>query len=262
MNYEWNENYLRQQANLELKNIHNIFEKYNICEENNYAILDIGCSNGYNTQLIFEKFKNSTIVGIDIDESRILKAVEHNKLKNFIFRTIDITYIDIESLVNQLGKYDIVYCSYVIQYLKDPQAFLCQCHKLLKPNGLIIIKASDDNGKVSYPYPEVLNDIIKIYNNYIAPDADRFCAEKCYFWLRKAGFTNISYNYFINDTVNSSLQEKLSLYYSDFAFRKFGIQDNNSIIQKYNEQLSVLYELFQQDDFYYSSISYIIVAQF
>lgn len=265
MNYNWDKQFLKKQADTELHNIQTVFKKHNINQSNKYSILDIGCSNGYNTTLVFQKFNHSQILGIDIDNKQILEASKNNHNANFSFKCIDLLKVDINEFVNNHGKFDIIYCSYVIQYLSNPQLFLAQCHRLLKENGMIFIKASDDNGKTSYPQPEILNEIIELYSKYVAPDSDRFCASKCYFWLHTNGFKNITYHYFTQDTTNMSVAEKISLYNNDFSFRKFNLNQQYKYslsFRRYNFLLSELYEMFQKDDFYYSSTSYIITAHF
>lgn len=265
MNYNWDEQFLKRQADSELDNIQTVFKKQNIQQNKNYSILDIGCSNGYNTMLTFKKFTCSKILGIDIDNERILNAVLNNHYDNFSFKRIDILKVDINEFIKKYGKFDIIYCSYVIQYIKNPQLFLLQCRKLLKKNGVIFIKASDDNGKISYPHSEILNEVIQLYSKYIAPSAERFCASKCYSWLQTCGYRDIVYHYFIQDTVNKSIDEKLALYDNDFLFRKFNMNKHYKYslsFQRYEYLLSTLHEMFQEDNFYYSSISYIITAYY
>ncbi len=265
MNYNWDEQFLKRQADSELSNMQIVLKENNIDPNKKYSILDIGCSNGYNTKLVFQKYIYSQILGIDIDKARISNANQNNQDSNFSFICIDLLKTDINKFISAFGKFDIIFCSYVIQYFSNPLLFLTYCHMLLREGGMIFIKASDDNGKISYPKPEILKEIIELYSNYVAPDSDRFCASKCYSWLRSSGFTKIKYNYFTQDTTNLSTAEKISLYNNDFLFRKFNLDKYDKYcfgLQRYNYLLSLLYEMFQQDNFYYSSTSYIITAYF
>jgi len=265
METKWNINYLEKQANYELKYIKTVFQNIGINPKETYTILDIGCSDGYSTNLVFGDFANSTILGIDIDKERILQAATKKYGNNFHFKYIYLLYCDINSFINQFGKFDIIYCSYVIQYLESPLLFLNLCHQLLKKNGKIIIKASDDNGKIAYPGADILEEIISLYGSCIMQNVDRFCASKCYSWLVSCNFHNIKYNHFIEDTTKMSLQEKNDLYYRDFSFREVtfsNIDASNMLIDRYILLLTSMQKLFQQDNFYYCSTSYIITADY
>lgn len=264
MKYKWDKDFLKEQADSELINTQVIFDKLNIHNDLAYSILDIGCSNGYNTLLVFQKFVNSQILGIDIDQNRIDDINQDSIPPNFVFKCIDLQITNTQKFIREYGKFDIIYCSYVIQYLPNPQLFLEKCHILLKKNGVIIIKASDDNGKIFYPQSDLLRETLDIYSKYVAPNADRLCAEKCYTWLHEIGYQNITYNYFIEDTVNKSPKKKLALYHRDFSFRSFDLSKQckeGLMYQRYNYLLCHLQELFLDDRYYYSSTSYIITAQ-
>lgn len=100
MDFNWNADFLENQAHLEFKNTYDIFKQYQNDKEKSYSILDIGCSNGYNTQLLFKDFDSSTILGIDIDSKRIMQANQNNKSTNFRFYDINLLNTDINWFIN------------------------------------------------------------------------------------------------------------------------------------------------------------------
>lgn len=94
------------------------------------TILEIGCSNGNFISLSPERIK-----GIDIDK----EALEVAKNRGF-----DVEYM---SLDNKLGFEDntlsAIFSSYVIEHLKDPLFALKEMHRILKPNGKLVILTTD-----------------------------------------------------------------------------------------------------------------------
>lgn len=122
----------------------NIFYKalYNISEDffdylknnaNNAEILDYGCGVGSFVEEV-SKFGPKKIVGIDISEVSINKAVERTKeLKtnvNFIVDNCEKTKFDNNS-------FDVVYGSGILHHLQINKC-LDEIHRVLKPNGSLV----------------------------------------------------------------------------------------------------------------------------
>ena len=74
-NKNWNLKKLERQA-MENQNFDNfVLNQSKILEYENLKVLDVGCSNGCKTEMLFGKYENiDNITGIDVDENAINEA--------------------------------------------------------------------------------------------------------------------------------------------------------------------------------------------
>jgi len=244
-----------------------ILNESGILELDNISALDIGCSNGFKTKLLLDKYKNiTTIYGIDIDENAIKEANDNFKNnKKYLFETKTIEEL------NNNKKYDIIILSYVLQHLENPKDFLLKLKTFLSDRGVLIIKVPDDNFKVCYPDEnDLLHKIFELYENNIMRKqtttkfTDRYIGKKVNSYLIQTGYSNIKLYYHINDTVNKTKEEKESLFNLSISFRT--AEGKNDIDEetrtKMNSYLEKLKTKFSEDEFYYSmTILYYIVKK-
>ena len=147
MSNNWNLNKLERQA---IGNQHfdeqYVLNESRILKYSNLKVLDIGCSNGFKTKMLFDQYDNiMQIVGVDIDEHAIKEAkinFQGNTKYNFELKSID--------NLNDDSKYDIINLSYVLQHLEKPQIVLKKLKSMLTDRGVIIIKVPDDSFKFCY----------------------------------------------------------------------------------------------------------------
>ncbi len=100
-------------------------------------VLDLGCSNGH--FLIKNRQYFSQAIGLDLSRKKIniaSKTAINQKVSNQIkFKTKNLNHL----LFFPKGEFDLVISLSTIEYLLDPHHFLKQIHKVLKPNGHLII---------------------------------------------------------------------------------------------------------------------------
>jgi len=96
----------------------------------NYKLLELGCSTG---NFLSNDPKN--IVGIDINK---------NSLKVAKNRGFQVIRGDVEHrLCFKDNAFDAIFASCVIEHLCNPINFLKECHRLLIPNGLLVVITDD-----------------------------------------------------------------------------------------------------------------------
>ena len=164
MNNSWNLEKLKKQAIGNQIFDDQILNLSGILEYQNLNVLDIGCSNGFKTKMLFDKYDNIThITGIDIDNSAINEATANFKEnKRYKFELKSINELDNNS------TYDIINLSYVLQHLEKPQEVLKKLKNMLTDRGIIIIKVPDDSFKFCYPdKKDLLHKIFNLYENEI-----------------------------------------------------------------------------------------------
>jgi SAM-dependent methyltransferase len=94
------------------------------------TILEIGCTIGNFISLAPERIR-----GIDIDK----KALEVAKSRGF-----DVDYMTVDEKLNfDDNTFSGIFSSYVIEHLKDPLFALKEMHRILKPNGKLVMLTTD-----------------------------------------------------------------------------------------------------------------------
>lgn len=106
----------------------------------NQSILDIGCGAG--TLALYCASKGNRVIGIDISSDAIKAATQSSKnldLKNvkFIKNNFPKEY--------PKGSYDLIICTEVIEHLEEDKKAMKIIHKLLSPNGIVIVSTPSKN---------------------------------------------------------------------------------------------------------------------
>ena len=267
MNNEWNLEKLKKQAIGNQNFDEYVLNESEILKYKDLRVLDVGCSNGFKTKMLFDKYDNIMhITGIDIDSNAINEAKENfaqNKKYKFELKNID-------DLDNNL-KYDIINLSYVLQHLKNPQKVLKKLRNLLTDRGVIIIKVPDDSFKFCYPDKKnLLHRIFNLYENEIMKKqnitkyTDRYIGKKVYSYLVENNYNNIKLYHSINDTIGKTLEQRLSFFDESIGFRNATNKVNISKEIK-NEMENLLNELkneFEKENFYYTmTVLYYIASK-
>lgn len=266
-NKNWNLKKLERQA-MENQNFDNfVLNQTKILEYENLKVLDVGCSNGCKTEMLFGKYENiDNITGIDVDENAINEAKSkfvNNKKYSFELKNIED--------LNSENKYDIICLSYVLQHLENPKKVLNILKGKLTDRGVLFIKVPDDSFKFCYPDEEnLLERIFELYENKImrmqdiTKYTDRYVGKKVYSYLKEIGYSDIQLYHNITDTVNKSLDERKKLFTSSIYFRNANDKKNISddVKKEMSELLDKLLLKFEDEKFYYTmSVLYYIARK-
>lgn len=265
MSNSWNLDKLKKQAigNQEFDDY--VLNESKILNNIDLKVLDIGCSNGFKTEMLFNKYDNiKHITGIDIDNNAILDAKEKFKgNKRYTFELKSIAEIE------EQEKYDIINLSYVLQHLENPQEVLKKLRNNLTERGVIIIKVPDDSFKFCYPDEEdLLHQIFNLYENSIMKKqnitkfTDRYIGKKVKTYLSESNYKNIKLYYSITDTVEKNQEQRLKLFEGSIGFRSAKNKSNISEDTKnrINELLNKLKKKFEDDNFYYTMTVFYYIA--
>ena len=107
------------------------FKTY-LAKKDKVRILDIGCGNGFFTNMLAQG--GNDVVGLDVNLTELLQAAEAFPSKNITWYYIDILT---EKLPEE--KFDLITFCASFHYFKDPKLLLQICRSLLKPKGEIHI---------------------------------------------------------------------------------------------------------------------------
>jgi len=95
-------------------------------------ILDVGCGDGNFSSLLKRACRAKEVYGIDISEKGV-ESARKNGVKAF---QLD---IDAEDLPFEDNYFDAIFAGEVIEHLFDTDHFLDEVHRVLKPEGILVL---------------------------------------------------------------------------------------------------------------------------
>jgi SAM-dependent methyltransferase len=102
-------------------------------------VLDVGCGTGVNlTELLAQQFPQSHFTGIDSDATSIAFANGNSRAKNAQY------FVQSDAL--DLGYFDLVIASEVIEHVEDPMAFLQFLRGRLTSKGCVVLTLPNGHG--------------------------------------------------------------------------------------------------------------------
>lgn len=113
-----------------------VFRKLSYCNPDGKRILDAGCGDGTCAFILALRFPKIEITGIDLDETRIAKAIQYSRCPhvafNGKFRVGSITELPAEA-------FDIIYCIDVLEHISDDARVIQNFYEALYSNGTLIL---------------------------------------------------------------------------------------------------------------------------
>lgn len=100
--------------------------------ENPEKIMDVGCGPGNSTKVLYRRWPESEIIGIDNSASMIESAQKN--YPEMEWRVKDITRMETEE------KYDIIFSNATIQWIKDQEKLINDLVKMLKDKGALAVQ--------------------------------------------------------------------------------------------------------------------------
>lgn len=230
--------------------------------------LDIGCANG---ELTFSRFcdeRFAKVIGVDRDEAAVGEANSHRTDEKFRFYVLDLENEGaLKDLTQNEGKFDLVFGALVLHHLSDPQKFLGKLKEHIADGGKLVLRCSDDGGKMCFPYGELLDEFLLRYDRAIA-STDRFLGRKLFGMLEKAGYKDIKMRYHVADTCGKDRSIRENMFQIGFGFREKAIESLESSDERLKEEkkwlllaLERLRKAFSEPDFWYCNTSYIAIAE-
>lgn len=168
---------------------------------------------------------------------------------------------------NGFPKVDLLYSDALYRRFEDiDEALLVIRKDFLSKNGGVVFKGFDDGTKICFPEWELMEKIIRKTSD-LPIVSDRFNGRKLYSSLVLSGFTGAECFYQVNDTTDTTIDERLGLFSESFAyrldyFRKLAgenYEDDETYLSMKHD-LRSLRSLFCRDDFYYAETNIFVSA--
>lgn len=165
--------------------VKNELEKFFRSKNEKCNVLDAGCGFGQYSYFIAQKFKNSEVLGVDINERRIReceKFARSEKIENLKFEIADLTKL------NFAEKFDLILAIDVMEHIENDEEVFRNFHKAMKKDGLLIISTPSNLGG-SEVHSEEDESFIEEHVR------SGYGADEIKDKLEKIGFKNISVKY-------------------------------------------------------------------
>ena len=102
-------------------------------------MLDIGCGPGHIPLLVAERVPGSTLVAVDLAPAML--ALARRRLDDSPHRDrIELRLGDAKALELPGGSFDAVFSNTILHHLSDPQPFLREAARVLRPGGVLLIR--------------------------------------------------------------------------------------------------------------------------
>lgn len=123
-------------------------------------ILEVGCGRGFYEQFLGTIYPTVKITGIDLKESYLNIARHTVKNKNVTFLNADATNLPLKA-----KTFDRIIATEVLEHIPDEQAVLRELHRVLKPEGILVITVPHKE----YPFAwDPLNYILeKVFHTHM-----------------------------------------------------------------------------------------------
>lgn len=243
----------------------------------NPTVLDVGCGNG---NVIMNRLSASTdtfkLIGIERDEEKVGQANAHHGSENVSFYQADVEALDFADTMQDIlekenvNKFDVINISMLLLHLKSQCKLLRILRRLLKEDGIMIIKDIDDGINFAYPDEErVFERIYRICENN-ETSGERKNGRQIFTNLYRAGFKTIKLEKQGFSTIGMTYDEKEDFFNIYFRFILGDVQwmhqkypENEMIAedsQWYTSHYDSIFEKFMKDDFVFSLGFQIYVA--
>lgn len=97
------------------------------------AVLEIGCGTGIFCRHVGARLPDSAVVGVDLDAARLEFARRRNPAPNVAYEVGDFLRLPFED-----GRFDLVFCRFVLAHATDPTQALREMARVTRPGGRVV----------------------------------------------------------------------------------------------------------------------------
>ncbi|HEV2764087.1 MAG TPA: methyltransferase domain-containing protein, partial [Pyrinomonadaceae bacterium] len=107
-------------------------------------VLEVGSGLGILAAEVARRVPAGEVIGVEYSPEQLARA--ESRLPNLRFVRGDAHALEFED-----GRFDVVYCRYVLEHLADPARALREMRRVLKPGGKVFLQENDILASVLYP---------------------------------------------------------------------------------------------------------------
>ena len=102
-------------------------------------MLDIGTGPGHMPLLVCERLAEARVVGVDLART-MLELADRHRLASPYAERIEYRLADAKGLDFPDGAFDTVFSNTILHHIPDPQPFLAEARRVLRPGGVLLIR--------------------------------------------------------------------------------------------------------------------------
>ena len=175
------------------KGTEKLIELLNIGDMKRPKILEVGCSTGYITRHVAQKF-DCEIVGVDLSE--ILLEIARDESDKLGLENVSFERANVEDLPFPDDSFDIVYGEAITALVKDPLKVLGEYKRVLKKGGKVATLDLFMKESLTDEFEEEINEIM---SNVIGTDVRVRTLKEWEELFKEAGYNNIKINDYYED---------------------------------------------------------------
>ena len=207
-------------------------------------ILDAGCGTGEITARLGERFPESSLLGVDIEESHLALARRRAAAlgARAAFERRSVYQLGLPD-----GSFDLVACRHVQQAIPHAERVLAELARVLRPGGWLHLLA-EDYGLIWFQ-PRTLDPATfwreATAGVAAASGADPFIGRKAYGLLHALGFQELRVDYVTVDTLRVPRETLAGIWtawrdgYADFLSRHCSLS-RQAIVAHFDDQLATI----------------------
>jgi|TARA_Y100000310_G_scaffold232797_1_gene235648 2-polyprenyl-3-methyl-5-hydroxy-6-metoxy-1,4-benzoquinol methylase len=153
---------------------------------NSGQIVDIGCSTGYFSRRLADRFGSDTVQGADISQKSIRKCRERHP-------DIQFHHIGNGFYEDNFGRFEYVLLAHVLEHVDDPLALLEKVKRLMTEQGSLIVSVPQERIRGDSAFPENLYNLIRLKFENV--HRVNYCADKLSTVLGEAGLQITDHRY-------------------------------------------------------------------
>lgn len=150
-------------------------------------LLDFGCGPGFLLQFCGDWFPGMKRLGVDLDRSVLRYARQQVRGASFVQSSASR-----QSLPVADASVDVVAALHIVEHLEDPDRFLCDARRTLKPGGLLMLATPNPAGLGARLAGERWGGLREDHISLRPPEEWRAAVERAGFRVRREGTTGLS----------------------------------------------------------------------
>ena len=188
------------------------------------AVLDVGCNDGGKTVQLFDVQQVHQVLGLEYNPALAQSAQERHGGSRFCFRACDIETEDFPSRLRAymdemgIGGFDLIYVSFVLMHLREPERLLKCLRSFLNPGGRLMAVETNDSASTLEPEGgELLRDFLSILRQ--DPYAgNRSVGENLLPMLDRCGYGNVTLHLNALSAGPDATEEKQKIFLMFFSY--------------------------------------------
>jgi SAM-dependent methyltransferase len=144
----------------------------------------VGSGLGVLARLVSERVPQGRVVGVEQSADQLRRATSGPRLSVIRADAHDLPFPD--------ATFDVAFCRWVLEHVRDPAQVLCEMYRVVKPGGHVLVEENDNSLQRYDPACPRFDHVWQQFNRLQAKlGGDGHIGSKLYGLLRRAGFVEV-----------------------------------------------------------------------